>query len=59
MVLNLAIQATMIAVKPRPPAVLTEMVWSAPATPTMPATPHTAPEISMVRMMTRRTLMPA
>ena len=54
-----AIQATMIAVKPRPPAVLMEMVWSAPATPTMPATPHTAPEMSMVRMTTRLTLMPA
>ena len=29
-VLNLDSQATMIAVKPRPPAVLVEMVWLAP-----------------------------
>ena len=58
-VLNLASQATMIAVKPRPPAVLVEIVWSTPATPTNPASPHTAPDIIIVRIITFLTLIPA
>ena len=36
-VLNWASQATMMAVKPRPPAVLVEMVWLEPATAMKPA----------------------
>ena len=57
--LNLASHATMIAVKPRPPAVLVEIVWLAPATAIKPARPQIAPEMHMVRMMTLRTLMAA
>ena len=33
-------------------------VWSVPPTSSMPARPQTAPESSIVRMMTRSTLMP-
>ena len=51
--------ATMMAVKPCPPAVLVEIVWSLPATIRNPARPQMAPEISMVRTRTQRTLMPA
>ena len=57
--LNLASHATMMAVKPRPPAVLMEMVWLAPDTARKPAIPHTAPDTTMVRMMTWGTLMAA
>ena len=45
--------------KPRPPAVLMEMVWLAPDTARKPAIPHTAPDTTMVRMMTWGTLMAA
>ena len=58
-VLNCASQATMIAVKPRPPAVEVEMVWLTPATSMKPAMPQMAPEMAMVRMVTFLTLMPA
>ena len=49
----------MMAVKPRPPALVVEMVWSLPATIRKPQRPQIAPEISIVRTVTRRTLMPA
>ena len=49
----------MMAVKPLPPAVEVEMVWSRPATSRKPHSPQMAPLVIMVRMMTRRTLMPA
>ena len=49
-VLNLASQATMIAVNPRPPAVEVDMVWLAPDTATKPARPQMAPEMAMVLM---------
>ena len=58
-VLNLASQATMMAVKPRPPAVEVEMVWPAPATAMKPARPQMAPEMAMVRIKTLESLMPA
>ena len=58
-VLSLDSQATMIAVKPRPPAVLVEMVWLAPETSMKPARPHIAPEMAIVRRMTFLTEMPA
>ena len=57
--LNFASHATMMAVKPLPPAVLVEMVWLAPDTARKPAMPHSAPEINMVRVMTLGTLMAA
>ena len=47
--LNLASQATMMAVKPRPPAVSVEMVWLAPETAMKPVKPQMAPERIMVR----------
>ena len=45
-----ASQATMMAVKPRPPAVLMEMVWETADTARKPAKPQTAPEMAMVRI---------
>ena len=57
--LKFAIQATRMAVKPRPFAVLTESVCPAPPTITAPARPQIAPEMAMVRSMTRCTEMPA
>lgn len=56
--LNLASQETMIAVKPWPPTVLVEIVWSVPATSIRPARPQTAPEMAIVRTITRPTSMP-
>ena len=46
----LASQATMMAVKPRPPAVLVEMVRDTAETARKPAKPQIAPEMAMVRM---------
>ena len=57
--LNLAIQATIIAVKPRPPAVLVEIVWLPPLTTTAPASPQIAPDKRTVLMITFFTLIPA
>ena len=57
--LNFAIHDTMTAVKPRPPTMVVVSVWSVPAVRRKPIRPQTAPESSMVRMMTRSTLMPA
>ena len=58
-VLNFDIQATIIAVNPRPPAVLVEIVWLEPQTISHPANPQIAPEIAIVRMITFLTLIPA
>ena len=58
-VFSLDSHATTMAVKPRPSAMPVEMVCPAPPTSTKPATPQIAPEMAMVRMMTRLTLMPA
>lgn len=41
--LNFDIHATMMAVNPRPPAVLVEIVWLAPLTIRQPAIPQIAP----------------
>ena len=57
--LNFAIHDTMTAVKPRPPTMVVVRVWSVPAVSSSPMRPHTAPESTMVRTMTRSTLMPA
>lgn len=57
--LNFAIQDTMTAVKPRPSTTVVVRVWLMPPTSSRPIRPQTAPEITMVRMMTRSTLMPA
>lgn len=57
-VLNFESHATMIAVNPRPPAVLVEIVWLEPLTMIKPARPQIAPEIAIVRMMTFFTLIP-
>ena len=56
--LNFASHETMTAVKPLPPAMVVVMVWSVPPTSSRPAIPQTAPDRSMVRMMTFSTLMP-
>ena len=56
--LNFAIQDTITAVKPLPPAVFTEMVWSEAPTSRKPARPQRAPDSSMVRIITQSTLMP-
>ena len=56
--LNLASHETMTAVKPRPSTMLVVSVWFVPPTSRRPARPQTAPESSIVRMMTRSTLMP-
>ena len=56
--LNFASHETMTAVKPCPPAMVVVIVWSVPDTSSTPATPHSAPDRSMVRMMTFSTLMP-
>ena len=56
--LNLASQDTMTAVKPRLSESEVVIVWSVPATSRKPARPHSAPEMSIVRMITRSTLMP-
>ena len=48
-----------INVKPRPPAVDVEIVWLAPLTRRNPAIPHIPPEIPIVRIMVRFTLMRA
>ena len=58
-VLNLESHATIMAVKPRPPAVAVEIVWLAPLTITKPAIPQIAPEIAMVRTITFFTWIPA
>ena len=47
------------AVKPRPPAVLVEMVCPAPATAMKPAMPQIAPDIITVRIITRLTFIAA
>ena len=57
--LNFASHETMTAVKPRPPTMVVVRVWSVPAVKSKPIRPQTAPESTMVRMMTRSTLMPA
>ena len=57
--LNLAIQDTMTAVKPRPSTMVVVMVWSVLEVSSRPIRPHRAPDRAMVRMMTRSTLMPA
>ena len=57
--LNLLSQETMMAVKPRPPAVLVEMVWLAPLTMINQAIPQMAPDKAMVRRITFFTLIPA
>ena len=57
--LNLDIQDTMTAVKPRPSTMVVVRVWSMPAVSSKPIRPQIAPESTMVRMMTRSTLMPA
>ena len=57
--LNLAIQETMTAVKPRPPTMVVVSVWSVPAVSSRPMRPQIAPERIIVRTMTRSTLMPA
>ena len=54
--LNFASHATIIAVKPRPPAVLVEIVWEEPLTRINPAIPAIPPEIPTVRTMTFPTL---
>ena len=56
--LNFASHETITAVKPRPPVMLVVSVWSVPPTRSMPVSPQMAPERTMVRMMTRFTLMP-
>ena len=48
----------MTAVKPRPSTSVVVSVWSLPAVSRKPAKPQSAPEISIVRMMTHSTLMP-
>ena len=50
--LNFASQDTMMAVNPRPPAVLVEIVWEDPLTSRNPVKPQIAPDNAMVRMMT-------
>ena len=45
-----ASQATMMAVKPRPPAVLVEMVRETADTARKPAKPQMAPDRAMVRI---------
>ncbi len=57
--LNLLSHDTMIAVNPRPPAVLVDMVWLAPLTMIKPAMPQIAPDRAMVRRITLFTLIPA
>ena len=57
--LNLDIQDTMTAVKPRLSTMVVVRVWLMPAVRIYPIRPQTAPESTMVRMMTRSTLMPA
>ena len=56
--LNLASHETMTAVKPRPSAMVVVSVCSVLPTSSRPATPQIAPESSIVRTMTRFTLMP-
>ena len=56
--LNFAIHETTMAVKPRPPEMLVETVWSVPATRSTPAMPQMAPDRSMVRIITLSTLIP-
>ena len=56
--LNLASQLTSTAVKPRPSTMVVVRVWLVEPTSSSPARPQTAPESSMVRMMTFSTLMP-
>ena len=57
--LNLASHETIIAVKPRPPAVLVEIVWLEPLTRRKPVSPHNAPEIAIVHIITLLTFIPA
>ena len=57
--LNLDIQETMTAVKPRLSTMVVVRVWSTPAVIMKPIRAHSAPESTMVRMMTRSTLIPA
>lgn len=45
--LNFASHATIIAVKPRPPAVLVEIVWEEPLTRINPAIPAIPPEFQL------------
>ena len=56
--LNFASHETMTAVKPRPSTMVGVRVWLVPPTSSRPVRPQMAPESSMVRMMTRSTLMP-
>ena len=56
--LNFASHDTMIAVNPRPPMVFSVTVWSSPPTIRNAAIPQSAPENSMVLIMTFFTLMP-
>ena len=48
-----------MAVKPRPPAVFTDMVWLEPLTRRNPVKPQRAPERAMVLSITFFTLIPA
>ena len=57
--LSRASQATVMAVKPTPPATVSLSVLSAPEACSMPARPHTPAERNIVRMTTRLTGMPA
>ena len=57
--LRLAIHATMMAVKPLPPAVDVDIVWLAPLTMTAPARPQIPEDMSIVRITTFLTLIPA
>ena len=57
--LNLASQATMMAVKPRPSTRLESMEWEEPPTSSRPARPQMAPEMIMVRRYTLVMLIPA
>ena len=54
--LNLASQDTIIAVKPRPPAVVVLIVWFVPPTNKRPAIPQIAPETTSVLITTFFTL---
>ena len=57
--LNFASHETITAVKPRPPTIVVVRVWSVPAVSRSPIRPQIAPESTIVRMITRSTLMPA
>ena len=56
--LNLPSHETIMAVKPLPPTRFESIEWEEPPTSKRPASPHIAPDTSIVRIITFLTFMP-